>query len=165
MPAPQTYQPEQTVPEQSPLPYDGTGAAVATVAAPLSYDATTVTTAAATIPAASIAAVATTGTATAATADIGTDSGPGPQLAAQAADLNLGSSFLSSSLSLRNHGSGATVTINEVPEAAAPSGLKIEREELQSLTTLSPHVSSSTQPMQNELADDFDCEYDWDSLL
>ncbi|XP_043213596.1 forkhead box protein C1-like [Amphibalanus amphitrite] len=87
------------------------------------------------------------------------------QLAAQAADLNLGSSFLSSSLSLRNHGSGATVTINEVPDEGAPSGLKIEREELQSLTTLSPHVSSSTALQPAELADDFDCEYDWDSLL
>ena len=143
---PQSYQPEQTVPEQSPLAYDG--ATVATVA-------TMVT-----------AATATTVATTAATAatSCGTDSGPGPQLAAQAAELNLGSSFLSSSLSLPNHGSGATVTINEVPEAAAPSGLKIEREELQSLTTLSPHVTSST-PLHSDLADEFDCEYDWDSLL
>ena len=142
---PQTYQPEQTVPEPSPLPYDG-----ATVAA---VPASVAVTAAVTAPATAAAVGA-----------VGTDSGPGPQLAAQAADLNLGSSFLSSSLSLRNHGSGATVTINEVPDEAAPSGLKIEREELQSLTTLSPHVTSST-PLQPELADEFDCEYDWDSLL
>ncbi|XP_037076377.1 forkhead box protein E3-like [Pollicipes pollicipes] len=111
----QAYQPEQTVPEPSPLPFESAA-----------------------------------------------ESGPSAQLVQ--AEASLGSSFLSSSLSLRNHGSGATVTINEVPEAAAPSGLKIERAQLQSLTTLCTDVSSST-PLQPEVADDFDVDYDWDSLL
>lgn len=91
------------------------------------------------------------------------ESGPSAQL--QQAEANgLGNSFLSSSLSLRNHGSGATVTINEVPDEGAPSGLKIERSELENLTTLCADVSSSTQ-LQQDAADDFDVEYDWDSLL